>query len=97
MTYFVFYTVPARRAREELALPPGAFKLRLEKYSMIRLKRLNGSAFVLNSDLIKTIEATPDTVITLTTGEKLMVLEPVEEVLRETAAYRRSLNGERPR
>ncbi|HUP56736.1 MAG TPA: flagellar FlbD family protein [Bdellovibrionota bacterium] len=64
---------------------------------MIRLKRLNGSAFVLNSDLIKTIEATPDTVITLTTGEKLMVLEPVEEVLRETAAYRRSLNGEQPR
>jgi flagellar protein FlbD len=62
---------------------------------MIRLKRLNGSAFVLNCELIKTIEATPDTVITLVTGEKLMVLEPVDEVVREAAEYRKGLAGGR--
>ena len=40
---------------------------------MIRLQRLNKEQFVLNADLIETLEATPDTVVTLTTGKKLMV------------------------
>jgi flagellar protein FlbD len=42
---------------------------------MIRLTRLNHVPLVLNSDLIEQVEVTPDTVITMTTGEKLMVLE----------------------
>jgi flagellar protein FlbD len=58
---------------------------------VIRLKRLNGSQFVLNCDLIKTIEATPDTLITLTSGEKLMVLEKVDDVVSATIEYRRKL------
>ena len=58
---------------------------------MIRLHRLNGKEFVLNCELIKTIEATPDTVITLTTGEKMMVRDSVDDVIRETVSFRQAL------
>jgi flagellar protein FlbD len=64
---------------------------------VIKLRRLNGSAFVLNCDLIKSIEATPDTVISLTSGEKLMVLDPVDEVIQSTMDYRKKLCQEPPR
>jgi flagellar protein FlbD len=46
---------------------------------------------VLNSDLIKYVERSPDTVITLTTGEKIVVREPVEEVVARVVAFRRSV------
>jgi len=45
---------------------------------MIHLTRLNRLPLVLNADLIEWIEVTPDTVISLTTGQKLVVLEPAE-------------------
>ena len=61
---------------------------------MIRLRRLNGSSFVLNSDLIKTVEATPDTIITLTSGEKLLVLEPVDAVIRGALEFRKRVAQE---
>ncbi len=48
---------------------------------MIRLTRLNSRPLVVNADLIKFIEQAPDTVLTLTTGEKLVVGESVDEVL----------------
>ena len=63
---------------------------------MIRVSRLNGKEFILNCDLIKTIEATPDTVITLSTGEKLMVRESVDEVIRATMEYRWKVYNEPP-
>ncbi len=66
------------------------------EYIMIRLKRLNGKEFVLNCELIKTVESTPDTVITLTTGEKHMVLESVDEVIQSTMNYRKRLYQEPP-
>ena len=47
---------------------------------MIELTRLNGSPLAVNCDLIKYAEASPDTVLTLVTGEKLVVLEPCDEV-----------------
>ncbi|WP_438316713.1 flagellar FlbD family protein [Candidatus Caldatribacterium sp. SIUC1] len=56
---------------------------------MIALTRLNGSVFVLNADLIETIEATPDTVISLVTGKKYVVREKVEEVIDRIVAFRR--------
>ena len=59
---------------------------------MIKLSRLNGKEFLLNCEMIKTIEATPDTVITLASGEKLMVRESVDDVLSRTVAYRQLLN-----
>ena len=55
---------------------------------MIELTRLNGSRISLNCDLIKHAESAPDTVLTLITGEKLVVLEPRSEVTRRTLDYR---------
>jgi flagellar protein FlbD len=55
---------------------------------MIELTRLNGSRLIVNCDLIKYAEASPDTMLTLITGEKLVVLEPSDEILLRTLAYR---------
>ena len=55
---------------------------------MIELTRLNGSRLVINCDLIKYAESAPDTVLTLITGEKLVVLEPSNEVSRRILEYR---------
>ena len=55
---------------------------------MIELTRLNGSHLAVNCDLIKYAESAPDTVLTLITGEKLVVLEPSSEVSRRTLEYR---------
>jgi flagellar protein FlbD len=63
---------------------------------MITVSRLNGKKFVVNCELIKFIEDTPDTVITLTTGEKLMVKESVDEVIRDTVSYRQKIYREPP-
>lgn len=58
---------------------------------MIELTRLNGNPMVLNSDLIKTAEASPDTMLTLVNGEKLIVRESCEEVTKRVLAYRARL------
>jgi flagellar protein FlbD len=55
---------------------------------MIELTRLNGSPLAVNCDLIKYAESAPDTVLTLITGEKLIVLEPCSEVSQRTLEYR---------
>lgn len=55
---------------------------------MIELTRLNGTPMLLNSDLIKTAEASPDTMLTLINGEKLIVREGLDEVLDRVLAYR---------
>lgn len=56
---------------------------------MIQVTRLNGKQFVLNSDLIESMEATPDTVITLTGGNKYVVSETTEELIRRITDYQR--------
>lgn len=58
---------------------------------MIHLTRLNHISLVLNADLIEVIEVTPDTVISLTTGQKLVVLESAEEVVRRVVEFRRAI------
>ena len=58
---------------------------------MIDLTRLNGTPMVLNSDLIKTAEASPDTMLTLINGEKLIVRETCDEVTERVLAYRARL------
>jgi flagellar protein FlbD len=58
---------------------------------MIELTRLNGKPIVLNSDLIKTAEASPDTMLTLINGEKLIVREPCAEVTERVVEYRARL------
>lgn len=58
---------------------------------MIQLTRLNHIPLVLNSDLIEHIESTPDTVITMTTGQIIRVLESADEVLRRVIEFRRAV------
>lgn len=58
---------------------------------MINVTKLNHTPIVLNADLIENIEVTPDTVITLTSGRKIMVLESPEEIIRRTIQFRRRL------
>jgi len=60
---------------------------------MIRLTRLNHSPFFLNSDLIEHIEITPDTVVSLTNGQKFLVLETADEVLEKVVAYQRAIHA----
>ncbi|WP_325228011.1 flagellar FlbD family protein [Schnuerera sp.] len=55
---------------------------------MIKVKRLNGKEFVVNSDLIQYVEETPDTVITLTTGQKIVVVETVDQIIEKVIAYK---------
>lgn len=64
---------------------------------MIKLTKFNSDTnkkgeFVLNAEIIETIEQTPDTVITLINGKKLIVDEGMEEVVRRVMTYRRALH-----
>jgi flagellar protein FlbD len=57
---------------------------------MIQLHRLNGKEFTLNAEHIKIVESTPDTLITLVSGdEKMMVKESVTEVIQKVIEYKR--------
>jgi flagellar protein FlbD len=58
---------------------------------MIQLTRLNRSSVTVNPDLIKLIEQSPDTVITLVNGEKLLVRETIDEILDRVIKFRRSI------
>lgn len=61
---------------------------------MILLTRLDGRELVVNSDLILTVEATPDTMVTLTTGDRLLVREAVQDVVDRAVAFRyRTMQG----
>ncbi len=58
---------------------------------MIQVHKLNGKDIIINCDLIETIEATPDTTITLTTGKLLIAQESVEEIRARVIEYKRKL------
>lgn len=58
---------------------------------MITLTRLNGQSFVVNSDLIETIEQTPDTVVTLTTDNKFVVRETSEEIIDRVVEFKQKI------
>ncbi len=58
---------------------------------LITVNRLNGQAILINPHLIETIEATPDTVITLTTGKKYVVSDSVKNVIQEIIQYRQQI------
>lgn len=63
---------------------------------MIQLTRINHKPLLLNSDLIEHMEVTPDTVISMTTGQKFMVIESAEEIVEKVIAFRRSICGSLP-
>jgi flagellar protein FlbD len=58
---------------------------------MIRVTRLDGRELVVNASLIRFVEATPDTIVSLTTGDKVVVQESVDEIIRRVIHYGRSL------
>ena len=62
---------------------------------MIDLTRLNGVNFTVNCDLIESIEETPDTVVTLTTGKKLIVKESRQQIKNLVLSYKRKIYIER--
>lgn len=61
---------------------------------MIYVTRLNGKKFAINSDLIESMEETPDTVITLTNDNKYVVKEPVEVLIERIAEFRKQCHPE---
>lgn len=60
---------------------------------MIHVTRLNGSELVLNAELIETVEATPDTVISLTNDHKWVVRESVDDVIARVVAFKRRIHA----
>jgi flagellar protein FlbD len=58
---------------------------------MIRLTRINQVPLVVNSDLIEHVESTPDTVVSLSTGQKFMVLESPDEVIARVISFRKAI------
>ena len=59
---------------------------------MIKVTRLNNSELVVNAEMIEFVEATPDTIISLLSGKKLMVAESVDTVIERVIEYRKNCN-----
>lgn len=59
---------------------------------MIEVTRLNGETFILNADLIETVESRPDTVIFLVNGRRYVVRETAQDVLARVVTYKRALH-----
>ena len=56
---------------------------------MIKVTRLNESELVINADLIEFVEAIPETIISLTTGKKIMIKETVDDIIERVAEFKR--------
>jgi flagellar protein FlbD len=63
---------------------------------VIHVTKINRAPLIVNSDLIEHIETTPDTVISLTNGQKFMVLESAEEIVRRVISFRRQVAARVP-
>lgn len=64
---------------------------------MIKITRINNTILYINPDLIEFLEETPDTLITMTTGKKLIVLESISEIQDSIISYRREVYGSLPK
>jgi flagellar protein FlbD len=60
---------------------------------MIQLTRLNGQPIMVNADLIESVETTPDTVITLISGNKLIVRDSMETIQQRIVEFKRKIYG----
>ena len=58
---------------------------------MIRITKMDGTSMILNAEWIQSVERTPDTVITLTTGIKILVRDPVEKIVEAFKNYKREI------
>jgi flagellar protein FlbD len=80
-------------ARGRAGEPSGGVEALAEEVQMISLRRLNNQAMMVNADLIESLESTPDTVITLTSGNKLLVRDSMEEIQSKIIDYKRRIYG----
>jgi flagellar protein FlbD len=62
---------------------------------MIKLEKLNGALVVVNAELIESVEAAPDTVINLATGNRFLVKNPVDEVIAKVVEYKTKVYAEK--
>ena len=62
---------------------------------MIKLQKLNGFEIVVNAELIESVEATPDTVINLATGNRYLVRDSVRDVIEKVVDYRKKVYSEK--
>ena len=60
---------------------------------MIKVTRLNGMDLYINAELVEFIEATPDTVLTLTTGKKFVLRDAVDDIVSRVIEYRKTVGG----
>jgi flagellar protein FlbD len=60
---------------------------------MIQLTRFNGKRLIINADLIQMVEHTPDTIVVLSNGEKILVKEPVDVVVQRVIEYQRLVHN----
>ncbi len=58
---------------------------------MIKVKKINGRDLIINAELIEFIEKTPDTIISMTTGKKIIVKDTCEELIKKVIEYRREI------
>jgi len=63
---------------------------------MILVQRLNGEEFIINAELIETIEKCPDTLISLTSGKKFLVLDSTDDIIGKVIEYRRRVYNSAP-
>jgi flagellar protein FlbD len=64
---------------------------------VIELHRLQNQKIIVNADLIEFLESTPDTIVSTTTGKKIIVKESVEEVIQKVVAYKREVGSPKKR
>lgn len=62
---------------------------------LIKVMKMNGEEIVVNAELIETIKATPDTVVHLTTGKRIIVLDEVDDIVKKVIGYRKTIMGSR--
>lgn len=60
---------------------------------MISITRLNEAELIINCDLIESIESTPDTTITMTTGKKIIAKESIDEIIDKVIGFKKKINS----
>ncbi len=67
-----------------------------KEYKVIEVTKMDGTKTLINQDLIETVETTPDTVVTLTTGKKIITKESRQEIDNLVKSYRKEIYANLP-
>ena len=60
---------------------------------MIKVTRINDEPIIINADIIKFVEEKPDTIITLQSGDKILIKDSAHEVMEKVIEYARSIRS----